>query len=472
VATLSLLCVVALAGVFFVSAIAKLTDREGTRQAVAGFGVPARRVRVVAALLAPVELAVAVALVIPATMVAGLIAALLLLAGFTRAIAVAMREGRRPDCHCFGRIGGADISGRTAARNTALAALAGVGLVARDGSPADLGAGQVAAAVAGGAALAVVIIGIEGFAGRAARLRRERTEALAFEQRLTADDLPPAVVPDFSLPTLAGDQVSRDDLVTNGGRPTLLVFLSSGCGPCKVLRSSALRWFEAYDDRLRVAVVAPGDAAANRDDYPADSGLTVLLDAGGGLRDAFGISGGPAAILLDTDARVMGPVAYGEALVRRLLSAALLGVDFQTVDFHTGDALDETGAAAESISRESVLRPRETVTSSPGEQGVVLVDETTGASVSLDGIGSVVWSVLDGTSPLGEIVDDLAVAFGAPREVVERDTLELTRSLGRVGLFEGIAAGPPPAYHDREADSARNRPVPPHDHQIPIHVDP
>ena len=79
----------------------------------------------------------------------------------------------------------------------------------------------------------------------------------------------------------------------------------------------------------------------------------------------------------------------------------------------------------------------------PSEQDVILVDDATGASVTLDPIGSVVWSVLDGQSRLAEIVDDLADVFGAPRDVVERDTVELPRSLGRAGLLEGIAAEPP-----------------------------
>jgi hypothetical protein len=181
VATLSLLCSLALAGVLLVSGVAKLTDREGTREAVAGFGVPAGRVPLAAVFLAPLELVVALALVVPVTMVAGLIAALLLLAGLTRAIAVAMRQGRRPECRCFGRIGCADISGRTAARNTVLAALAGVGLLARDGSATGLGAGQVVAAVAGGVALAVLLVGLEALAGRAARRRREGTTSPAFD---------------------------------------------------------------------------------------------------------------------------------------------------------------------------------------------------------------------------------------------------------------------------------------------------
>ncbi len=130
-ATLSLLTAVALAGVFLVSAVARLADG------------PRTRVR----LLAPVELVIAAALVVPVTRAAGFIGALLLLAGLTRAMAVALR------------VGGAVISVRSALRNTVLAALSGVGLLAGGGSATHLGAGQVVAALVGGVVLAGVIIG-------------------------------------------------------------------------------------------------------------------------------------------------------------------------------------------------------------------------------------------------------------------------------------------------------------------------
>jgi hypothetical protein len=146
VASLSLLIAVALAGVFLVSAITRLADPGG-----------------VSRLLAAVELVIAAALVVPVTRVAGFIGALLLLAGLTRAIAVAMRAGRP----------GASV--RIALRNTFLAALSGVGLLAGAGPATDLRAGQVLAAVAGGVVLAGVIVGVERVAGRADRQRNALT---------------------------------------------------------------------------------------------------------------------------------------------------------------------------------------------------------------------------------------------------------------------------------------------------------
>ena len=117
----ALLACVALATIFVVSGVAKLADRDGTREAVAGFGVPPSLVRPVALGLAPAEIVVAVLVLVPATAAVGLVLALGLLLAFTAAVVIALRAGRRPECHCFGRIGGADVSARTVVRNLALA---------------------------------------------------------------------------------------------------------------------------------------------------------------------------------------------------------------------------------------------------------------------------------------------------------------------------------------------------------------
>jgi hypothetical protein len=69
----------------------------------------------------------------------------------------------------------------------------------------------------------------------------------------------------------------------------------------------------------------------------------------------------------------------------------------------------------------------------------VLIDGATGLVHVLDPIGSVVWRCLDGVVGLGVLADELAAGFGADPEVVRGDLLDLTRSLARLGLLEGIA---------------------------------
>ena len=120
-----------LAGVFVVSAIAKLRDRSGAREAVVAFGVPTALVGAVAAGLPFAELAAAVLLVLPdPAATTGSVLALVLLAGFTAAIVTNLVRGNRFACHCFGSMSDtAEIGWGTVARNGAFLVLALISLV-------------------------------------------------------------------------------------------------------------------------------------------------------------------------------------------------------------------------------------------------------------------------------------------------------------------------------------------------------
>ena len=65
----------------------------------------------------------------------------------------------------------------------------------------------------------------------------------------------------------------------------------------------------------------------------------------------------------------------------------------------------------------------------------------------LDRTASVVWNAFDGATPLGALIDEIAAAFHADRDVVRDDVLDLTRTLGRAGLLEGVAYVAPAAVH-------------------------
>jgi hypothetical protein len=123
-----------LAAVFAVAAVAKLADRDGARQAVRAFGVPGRLAGPVAAALPPAELAVAVALLITTTAVAGAIGSVALLALFLAGISRSLAQGRQPDCRCFGQLHSAPIGWKTLARNLALLAVAALAAAAGPGA--------------------------------------------------------------------------------------------------------------------------------------------------------------------------------------------------------------------------------------------------------------------------------------------------------------------------------------------------
>ena len=117
-----------LAAVFAVAALAKLADREGSRQAVVAFGAPRPLAAPLALALPLAELAVAVLLLPAATALAGALGALGLLLLFSAAIALNLVRGREPECHCFGQLHSAPAGPRTLVRNGLLAVVAALTL--------------------------------------------------------------------------------------------------------------------------------------------------------------------------------------------------------------------------------------------------------------------------------------------------------------------------------------------------------
>src|SRR6476661_5582030 len=112
-----------LAGVFALSGITKLMDPDGSRKAVAGFGVPERYAMAGGIALPIAELAIALLLLPVSTAWWGALAALLLLAAFIAGIVYNLRRGNTPDCHCFGKIHSEPIGTATLVRDGIFAAV-------------------------------------------------------------------------------------------------------------------------------------------------------------------------------------------------------------------------------------------------------------------------------------------------------------------------------------------------------------
>ena len=123
------MCRILLALVLAGSGIGKLQDLDDSRQMVLDFGLPYSLARPIGTVLPGIELAVALALLIPSTSLWGAWAALGLLGAFSLAIGLNLAAGRRPDCKCFGPLHIATIGWRTLSRNLLLMALAAVALL-------------------------------------------------------------------------------------------------------------------------------------------------------------------------------------------------------------------------------------------------------------------------------------------------------------------------------------------------------
>jgi uncharacterized membrane protein len=122
------LAAASLAAVFAGSAIAKLRDLTGFRDAVENYRIVPRRIAACAAGIIPLaEIAGAIGILFGPTREASALLLLGLLVVFTAAIGVNLARGRRDiDCGCFGTARGQRLSGGLLVRNAMLIALAAV----------------------------------------------------------------------------------------------------------------------------------------------------------------------------------------------------------------------------------------------------------------------------------------------------------------------------------------------------------
>lgn len=95
--------------------------------------------------------------------------------------------------------------------------------------------------------------------------------------------------------------------------------------------------------------------------------------------------------------------------------------------------------APDSIDERTVLTPGHHVGAVEVGDGLVLVDEFAAAGHALNPTATLVWRLLDGVSPLGDLIDDIASAYGIRRTDVSEQVIGLTRDLGSLGLFDQVS---------------------------------
>jgi peroxiredoxin/uncharacterized membrane protein YphA (DoxX/SURF4 family) len=112
--------------------------------------------------------------------------------------------------------------------------------------------------------------------------------------------------PALKLPDLAGMEVDLEDY---RGRETLLLFWNPGCGFCQRLLPDLKAWeTNRPEDAPAVLVVSTGEVQAN-----ADHGLmsTIVLDDGWKAGAAFGATGTPSAVLVDSEGKIASLIGVG-----------------------------------------------------------------------------------------------------------------------------------------------------------------
>lgn len=117
--------------ILVLSAVGKLLDPRGTRQAVAEYGAPLRTRQLLVWLLPPLELLTGTALVLHLMPLVSSIVALLLFLSFLVGVLRVLARGKVMDCHCFGALTRERIGSLSLLRLALLIALA-VGVLVAD----------------------------------------------------------------------------------------------------------------------------------------------------------------------------------------------------------------------------------------------------------------------------------------------------------------------------------------------------
>jgi peroxiredoxin len=126
-----------------------------------------------------------------------------------------------------------------------------------------------------------------------------------------------STAPEFELEAIDGERHSLSSLTREGAGPLLLVFVDARCAPCDLL----LPTLAEYEQRLRIAVVASGDAERIRA-KAAEYGLArVLLQRGREVAEAYRTHGTPMGVLV-AGGRIVSPTAAGAKAVAQLAQQA------------------------------------------------------------------------------------------------------------------------------------------------------
>src|SRR5262245_10848608 len=293
-----------LAIVFVAAGAAKAVDLAGSRRALIDFGLPEKLAVPLGYGLPFLEMLIALALLPGTTAWIAAVVGLGLLLAFAAGISINLSRGRAPDCNCFGQLRSRPVSWSLVARDLALATLAAIIVVEGRGNPglspldwiATLRAGEAA-----GLALGVVALGmmatnlayLRRIAGRQSSLLAtvdaikkvvdedyaeapvERAEAAGPLHGLPVG----AAAPQFSLPSISGEQVGLDDLLAHR-KPVLLIFVSPNCVPCESVLQSVETWERDYRKDLTIALLAKGAPNENNERMARYSASHLLLQAG------------------------------------------------------------------------------------------------------------------------------------------------------------------------------------------------
>lgn len=314
-------------GVLLVSGVAKLLDREGTREAMIGFGVPVRLLSFGTLALPVLELVLAAGLVFAATVIPAAIVTTALFLVFTVLVGRVVLAGENLECHCFGQLSSGPISWLTVVRNivlTGAAAFVWWWMQSRESTHIWEHLTWPVAAVG----LATLVIAAMGwFILRLLDMQAELLGQIEELQAMVAAGgvQKPQVEESFARITAgltlvdnAGASVAVPSL-KSANAPAMLFFVSNGCKACNALMPDIAAWQREFDDLMSIVFVGSGD----REDVLARAEAAgiqrPLFREDDDLRVRLKVRGHPSAVLVDHDGFIRAKPMLGGVEIRRAI---------------------------------------------------------------------------------------------------------------------------------------------------------
>lgn len=106
--------------------------------------------------------------------------------------------------------------------------------------------------------------------------------------------------PDFELQNLAGETIKLSDL---RGKPVLINFWATWCGPCRLEMPDIQKIYEIYQGEFLVLAVNADEQERIVAKFAKDIGITfdVLLDPGANVQSVYQLRGYPTSFLVDDE---------------------------------------------------------------------------------------------------------------------------------------------------------------------------
>ena len=128
--------------------------------------------------------------------------------------------------------------------------------------------------------------------------------------------------PSFQAPTMSGTNLRLDE---TRGKPTVLVFWASWCGPCRKEAPQVARIASSYGAEVNILGINTGESIGVAQRAAAEMGISwpVLMDSDGAIQAQYKVSGIPLVLILDKEGLVRHRNHGVPSDVHRLLDGLL-----------------------------------------------------------------------------------------------------------------------------------------------------